>query len=88
MNRHGRTGLLSDLIPQLSQSQSKQPEGSKGKQKESPKSEEVRRLEELKNRLASFKGSETDPKGGCYCQGTPIFSGFRTLALSQVLILV
>lgn len=82
MSRHGRAGLLSDLIPPLVSSQSKQTESGKGKQKEAPKSEEVRRLEELKSRLANFKGSEIDPKRGCFCQGMSVVPITQTLVIS------
>lgn len=70
-----RSGLLSDLIPRASLDRANSPskqtqaEGGKGKQKELPKSEEVRRLEQLKDGVARFKGFEKDPSGGCFCQG-------------------
>lgn len=89
MNRHGRAGLLSDLIPSMvSPQKPKQSEGGKGKQKEVPKSEEVRRLEGLKNRLTTFQGSETDPKGGCFCQGMSSIISSSSLGVTLALILV
>ncbi|EED78342.1 predicted protein [Postia placenta Mad-698-R] len=48
----------------------RQPAPSKGEHKptEPPKSEEVRRLEGLRDALQSSSGREKDPKGGCFCQ--------------------
>jgi hypothetical protein len=42
----------------------------KGKHKEQPKSPKVQKLEALLNVLQSSQGTNEDPKGGCFCQGT------------------
>jgi len=43
----------------------------KGKAKDPPKSKEVRKLEKLADGVRGSSGMEKDPKGGCFCQGTP-----------------
>ncbi|KAI0782640.1 hypothetical protein C8Q75DRAFT_727356 [Abortiporus biennis] len=70
-----RTAWTSDKIaPSNSNSRTRTPisDGSgsknKSKQKETPKSREVKRLEELRNGLTYSQGAKKDPKGGCYCQ--------------------
>lgn len=67
------TAWTSDRIPSSRPKQPAQSQG-KGKQKaqEPPKSKEVRRLEHLRDGLRYATGRERDPKGGCFCQGTPI----------------
>ncbi|EED80681.1 predicted protein [Postia placenta Mad-698-R] len=65
---HTAWTLTSDRIPPPKLK--RQPAPSKGEHKpqEPPKSEEVRRLEELCDALQSSSGREKDPKGGCFCQ--------------------
>jgi len=65
-----KSSLPSDRIPPSRKpNQSNQAKG-KGKQNEVPKSKEVKRLEELRDGLASLSSSSgvRDPKGGCFCQ--------------------
>lgn len=66
---HTAWTLTSDRIPPPKPK--RQPAPSKGEHKptEPPKSEEVRRLEGLRDALQSSSGREKDPKGGCFCQG-------------------
>jgi hypothetical protein len=45
----------------------------KGKARAPPKSKEVRKLEALTDGVRGSSGKETDPKGGCFCQGTHYF---------------
>ncbi|KAH8081307.1 hypothetical protein BXZ70DRAFT_1002635 [Cristinia sonorae] len=62
------SSLPSDRIPPANKSSAQANTGKgKGKQKEVPKSAEVRRLEELRDGLKNSQGPARDPHGGCFC---------------------
>jgi len=63
-----KSSVPSDRIPPSRPASGQGKKAAKGKQQEQPKSEEVRRLERLRDALRDASSKDRDPKGGCFCQ--------------------